>query len=402
MALLVRLQRSITLQQTLGLIAAQSTSLCCPRRLFSISGRDNEPDITLNPENPSLLKNLNILGVDVKMARQRQPGVLRKVFTNEQGLCQFLQSKGASRKVIASIISRYPRAITRSIEHLEQRWRLWKNVFETDAKIVAIMERSPESFFRSSDNGNLEKNIAFLSSLGLNTKDLHRLLTTAPRTFSNSFELNKQMVAFLEDVCMELGGRNPEQFARAVISRNLYIFIRSTKRVRANIDNLKTYLKMSNFELLSLIQGPGAEVLDLSNEYLKKNFSSLQQKMISLGCCKADVKKLVTRYPMVLYIGPETLSSKVDCLLKGGITIKQVLERPKVLEYSIQNITGRLEELQGIGYDFQTNGIGILDLSRKRYETKLEKLVASSPEEWMWLPVWWCSAMFDPSALNQG
>lgn len=336
--------------------------------------------MVLNPENESLLENLNLMGVDVKMARQRQPGVFRKVFTNEQGLAQFLQSKGSSRKVIASIISRYPRAITRSIEHLEQRWQLWREIFQTDAEIVTILDRSPESFFRSSDNGNLKENIAYLSSLGLNSKDLHRLLTTAPRTFSNSLELNRQMVEFLEDICAELGGKNPEQFAKAVISRNLYILIRSTKRVKTNIYNLRASLKMNDSELLALLQGPGAEILDLSNEYLKKNFNNLQQKMVSLGCRKADIKKLIISYPMVLYIGPDTLNCKLDCLINGGITMKQILEKPKVLDYSTQNITGRLEELQRIGYDFQTNGINILDSSRKRFVAKMEKLV-SPPDE---------------------
>lgn len=336
----------------------------------------------MNPENESLLENLNLMGVDVKMARQRQPGVLRKSFTNEQGVAQFLQGKGASLKVIAGIISRYPRAITRSIEHLDQRWELWRNIFKTDAEIVSILDRSPESFFRSSDNGNLEKNIAFLTSLGLNTKDLHRLLTTAPRTFSNSLELNRQMVDFLEDICAELGGKNPEQFSKAVISRNLYILIRSTKRVKTNIDILRTSLKLCDSELLALLQGPGAEILDLSNEYLKKNFNCLLQKMVSLGCRKADIKKLVIGYPMVLYIGPDRLSSKLDCLLNGGITMNQILEKPKVLDYSTQNITGRLEELKKVGYDFQKNGINVLDSSRKRFVAKMEKLTAS-PDDGM-------------------
>lgn len=317
------------------------------------------------------------MGVDLKMARQRQPGVLRKTFTNEQGLARFLQSKGASGKVIAGIISRYPRAITRSIEHLNQRWELWRNIFKTDGEIVSILDRSPESFFRSSDNENLEKNIAFLISLGLNSKDLHRLLTTAPRTFSNSVELNKQMVEFLEDVCVELGGQNPEHFAKTIISRNLYILIRSMKRVKTNIDFLRTSLKLNDAELLALLHGVGAEILDLSNEYLKKNFESLQQKMVSLGCGKADVKKLIISYPMVLYIGLETLSSKLDCLLKGGVTIKQIVDKPKVLDYSTQNITERLKELKKVGYDFQKNGINVLDSSWKRFAAKIEKLSAA-------------------------
>ncbi|XP_071776163.1 transcription termination factor 1, mitochondrial [Centroberyx gerrardi] len=377
---LLKLHRSVALQCSFALLPVQLTPTCLPRRLCTITLKSNEPKLVERLENESLLENLNLMGVDVKMARQRQPGVFRKVITNERGLAQFLQSKGASHKVIASIISRFPRAITRTADHLEQRWQLWRSIFKTDAEIVSILDRSPESFFRSSDNENLEKNIVFLTSLGLNAKDLHRLLTTAPRTFSNSLELNRQMVEFLKDICAELGGKDPEQFAKAIISRNLYILIRSTKRVKKNIDDLKTSLKLSDCELLALVQGAGAEILDLSNECLKKNFKSLQQKMVSLGCRRSDIKKLVLSYPMVLYIGPDRLSTKLDCLLKGGITMKQILEKPKVLDYSTQNITGRLEELQRVGYDFQESGINILDTSRKRFDAKMEKL-AVSPDE---------------------
>ncbi|XP_029299113.1 transcription termination factor 1, mitochondrial [Cottoperca gobio] len=358
------------------LIPVQSTSTCLSRKLCNDPTRSNEQNPVVAPENKSLLENLNLLGVDVKMARQRQPGVLRKASTNERGLAQFLQGKGAHCKIIAGIISRYPRAITRSIEHLSQRWNLWRNIFKTDEEILSILHRSPESFFRSSDNGNLEKNIAFLTSLGLNNKDLLRLLTTAPRTFSNSLELNKRMVNCLEDICVELGGKNPEQFPRAVISRNLYILIRSTKRVETNVDNLRDFLMLSNSELLAFLHGPGAEILDLSNEFLKTNFYSLQQKMVLLGCQKTDIKKLIISYPLVLYIGRETLSTKLDCLLEGGITMKQILEKPKVLDYSTQNITRRLEELQRVGFDLQLNGINILDSSQKRFVRRIEKLDA--------------------------
>ncbi|KAM6974093.1 transcription termination factor 1, mitochondrial [Tautogolabrus adspersus] len=375
MRALLSLHRSLTLQSRFMLVAAQLTSTYLPRRLCSSTTTNGDPKPP-GRENESLLENLNLMGVDVRKARQRQPGVFRKAFTNEQGVEKFLQGKGASRKVIAGIISRYPRAITRSIEHMEQRWGLWRNIFKTDEEIVSILDRSPESFFRSSDNGNLKKNITFLTSLGLNTKDLHRLLATAPRTFSNSLELNRQMVEFLEDICAELGGQNPENFAKNIISRNLYILIRSTKRVRTNIDILRASLKLSDTELLALFQGPGAEILDLSNEYLKRNLNCLEQKMVALGCQKADVNKLIISYPLVLYIGPDTLSRKLDCLLQGGITMNQILQKPKVLDYSTQNITGRLEQLKRVGYNFQRNGINILDSSKKRFDAKIEKLAA--------------------------
>ncbi|KAJ8000249.1 hypothetical protein DPEC_G00202880 [Dallia pectoralis] len=351
-----------------------------PRGLCTITPDASELKPLAGPDNEPLLESLTVLGVDVKKARQRQPGVLRKVSTNEQGLANFLHGKGASPRLVGSIISRYPRAITRSGQHLERRWALWRTIFRSDNEIISILDRSPESFFRSSDNDNLGMNIVFLSSLGLNAKDLHRLLTTAPRTFSNSVELNRQMVEFLEDVSAELGGDDHRQFAKAVISRNLYILIRSTKRVKANIDFLRTSFNISDSVLLSLLQGTGAEILDLSNDYLRRNLKRLQEKVVSLGCQKADVEKLIICYPSVLFIGPDTLSSKVDCLLKGGISMAQILEKPKVLEYSTQNITQRLEELAKLGYDFERSGINVLDMSRKRFDAKLERLSRMSEE----------------------
>ncbi|XP_061616965.1 transcription termination factor 1, mitochondrial [Phyllopteryx taeniolatus] len=374
---IIGLHRLFSLQKAFKCVTVQCATVFPLRRFNSVTPNENEPKASVNPENESLLENLNLLGVDVKMARKRQPGVFRRVFTNEQCLAKFLQGKGASRQTVASIISRYPRAITRSLEYLEQRWQLWRNIFQTDEEIVSILDRSPESFFRSSDNSKLEKNIAYLSSLKLSNKDLHRLLATAPRTFSNSLELNRQMVEFLEDVCVELGGTGPEEFAKAIISRNLYVLIRSTKRIKANIDNLRAALKLSDAELLVLLQGSGAKILDLSNEYLKNNMASLQERLLVLGCSEEDVKKLIVGYPMVLYIGATTLSIKLDCLLKGGITMKQILKKPKVLDYSTQNVTARLEELHEIGYNFEVNGIGILDLSQKRFAAKIEKLVIS-------------------------
>lgn len=320
------------------------------------------------------------MGVDVKLVRQRHPGVLRRISTNEKSVAQFLRGKGVSIEVIASVITRYPRAVTRSVDHLENRWRLWRNIVASDEEIIHILNKSPESFFRSNVNDGLEKNIDFLSSLGLHQKDLYRLLTQAPRTFSNSVELNKQMVECLADICTELGGNNPEQFAKNIVSKNRFILIRSTKRVRRNVDYLKKCLKLKDHELLALLQGQGAKILDLSNEYLKKNYSSLQEKMLFLGSEKSDVKKMIIHLPLLLYSGSDTLSTKLDYILKSGITIKQILERPRILYCSTQNLMGKIEQLKKLGYDFQINGIGILNITQKRFNERIEKL-SPPPEE---------------------
>ena len=90
-------------------------------RLFSkkCDNADSEP-----LDNEELLNNLLTMGVDVDMARKRQPGVFNRTDTSEQDLQTFLLSKGASKEVIASIISRYPRAMTRTSESLSNRWDL--------------------------------------------------------------------------------------------------------------------------------------------------------------------------------------------------------------------------------------------------------------------------------------
>ncbi|KAK0136481.1 Transcription termination factor 1, mitochondrial [Merluccius polli] len=394
------LRRSVALQCSSSLLAIRRASPWPPvRGLCTVTptpdgggdggGIDDgkqqqQPQPSKAPENVSLLENLSLLGVDLKKARQRQPGVLRRLLTNENDVAGFLRAKGAGREAIASIISRYPRAITRSRDHLEQRWALWRRVFACDSEVVGILSRSPESFFRTSDNENLEKNIAFLTSLGFGAKALHRLVTTAPRTFSNSPQLNRQMVELLEEVGAELGltdrsPQTPRQFAKAVIGRNVYILIRSTKRVRRNVAELRASLRLGDGELLALLQGPGAEVLDLSNEYLSKNFKGLQRRMASEGCAPADVRRLVMSHPMVLYTGTKNLNAKLDCLLRGGITMEQVVDKPKVLDYSMQNMAARIQELRRVGYDFQKSGIAIMDTSRKRFDAKMEKLTAAPP-----------------------
>lgn len=376
-----------------GRVATQVMRLCpgvrhsfftpniCPAALLKItylstSSHDQSTETIQKPENGSLINNLTVLGVDIKMARRRQPGVLRKSITNEKCVVEFLRSKGANNNAIASIISRYPRAITRSSSHLEERWQLWRSIFKADSEIISIIQRSPESYFRSSDNENLEKNISFLSSLGLTAADLHRMLATAPRTFSNSLELNKQMVTFLQDLAVSLAVQNPYEFVKRIITKNAYVLIRSIKRIKTNVEFFTEALKLSNSELIKLLQGHGAEILDLSSDYMKRNYKNMSEQLQSLGCTPEEVKKFFIDYPPAFFASFEKVSNKVDCLLEKDINIKQLLKKPRVLEFSAENLKNRIKELQKVGYDFRKHGITILDSSRRRFEAKLKKLNA--------------------------
>ncbi|XP_069317898.1 transcription termination factor 1, mitochondrial [Eulemur rufifrons] len=340
-------------------------------RLFGVKcGNANKEPL----ENEDLLNNLLTMGVDIDMAKKRQPGVFNRLVTNEQDLKTFLLSKGASKEVIASIVSRYPRAITRTPESLSKRWDLWRRIVTSDLELVNILERSPESFFRSNNNLNLENNIKFLYSVGLTRKCLCRLLTNAPRTFSNSLELNKQMVHLLQEVCLSLGHNDPVDFVRKIIFKNPFILIQSTKRVKANIEFLQSTFNLNSGELLVLICGPGAEILDLSNDYAKRNYTNIKEKLISLGCTEEEVQKFVLSYPDVIFLAEKKFNDKIDCLIEEKISISQIIENPRVLDSSISTLKNRIKELVNAGYNLSTSNITLLSWSQKRYKAKLKKL----------------------------
>ncbi|XP_004007753.1 transcription termination factor 1, mitochondrial isoform X1 [Ovis aries] len=340
-------------------------------RLFS-KKRDNADSEPL--DNEELLNNLLTMGVDVDMARKRQPGVFNRTDTREQDLQAFLLSKGASKEVIASIISRYPRAMTRTSESLSDRWDLWRRIVTSDLEIVNILERSPESFFRSSDNLNLENNIKFLYSVGLTDKYLCRLLTNAPRTFSNSLNLNKQMVEFLQEVCLSLGHNGPKGFIRKIILKNPFILIQSTKRIKANIEFLQSTFCLTNDELLSLICGPGAKILDLSSDCMRRSYRNIKEKLFSLGCTSKEIQKFVLSYPDVIFLGEKKFNDKIDCLIEEKVNISQIIEHPRILDSSIGTLKSRIKELVNVGYDLSTSNISLLSWSQKRYNAKLKKL----------------------------
>lgn len=325
-------------------------------------------------KNEDLLNNLLTMGVDIDMAKKRQPGVFKRMVTNEQHLKMFLLSKGASEKIIGSIITRYPRAITRTLESLSERWDLWRKIMASDLEIVNILERSPESFFRSNNNLNLENNIKFLSSVGLTNKCLCRLLTSAPRTFANTLKLNKQMVEFLQQVCLSLGHNNPTDFIRKIVSKNPSILIQSTKRVKGNIEFLQSTFNLNKGELLFLICGPGAGLLELSNDYAKKTYTNIKEKLDSLGCTDEEVQKFVLSYPNMIFLSEKKFNDKIDYLLEEKISISQIIENPRVLDSSINTLKTRIKELVNAGCDLSTSNIAVLSWSQRRYKAKLEKL----------------------------
>ncbi|KAJ7322307.1 hypothetical protein JRQ81_018594 [Phrynocephalus forsythii] len=331
-------------------------------------------------ENNNLVNTLTVMGVDINLVRKRQPGVLRKKTTKENDLKNFLHAKGFCNEDIASIITRYPRCITRSHNSLQKRWEIWQKVLMTDSDIAKILERSPENFFRSGNNKNMMENIAYFLSLGLTFNALAKMLTIIPRAFSSTVELNKQMVSLLWQVYVDVGGENPADFVKQIISKNALILTRSRKQVTANIQLLKSDLNLENEQLRMRLCGQGGDILHLSNEYLKKNLTNIKNKLLSHGCTEADVITFVSKNIRVLYTSADKMNDKIDILLQAKINVHQILKSSLVINRSNTTISSRIDALRKLGYDFETQTVGILELSKARFEARLKKMQHNANE----------------------
>ncbi|KAM4028456.1 transcription termination factor 1, mitochondrial [Anomaloglossus baeobatrachus] len=344
-----------------------------PRARFC-SQQVSQDEVKVPIENLTLVSSLENMGVDMMRVRKRHAVLLKKTTTYEQNLKHFLTNKGADSKMVASIISRYPQAITRDLEVLEKMWNIWKGVLGTDETVLSVAQRSPESFFRTSNTGNLSKNIRYLQSLGLPPKVLCQLMVKSPRTFANSVDLNKQNVEYLLGLCTMLGGKNPREFVRELISRNIYILTKSTNRIQYNIENMKSLMKLDDRALLLWIQGDGAPIVSLSYTYFENNYRNAREVLQSLGCTEAEISLYVFTCPKLLLVTPTIFANKIKLLMDCGVDVKEILNHPNILAFHINNLKSRIQQLKESGYDFQSFGLSVLLLGQAKFSSRVERL----------------------------
>ncbi|KAG9476383.1 hypothetical protein GDO78_003109 [Eleutherodactylus coqui] len=341
-------------------------------RFYSQPLSHNEVKVPV--ENLNLVTSLEEMGVDLTAFRKIDAILLKKATTHEKTLKQFLLHKGADAKMVASIISRYPRAITRQYEVLDEMWNIWKEILGTDETVLSVAQRSPESFFRTSNTENLLKNICYFQSLGLPSRILSQLMLRAPRTFANSIDLNKQHVKHLLGLCSQLGGKNPREFLREVLSKNIFILTKSVSRVQSNIECMKTLMNLDDHALLLWIQDNGAPILNLSYTYFESNFKGVHSVLESLGCTEAEISLFIFTYPKVLLMTPKVFETKVNSLLECGGGVKEILNNPNLLVMQIKTLKSKIKMLTECGYDFQSSGLSVLLLSQAKLTSKVERL----------------------------
>ncbi|XP_075067942.1 transcription termination factor 1, mitochondrial [Mixophyes fleayi] len=359
-----------------GVVSLDVRSVLCGRFYTQSTQLLNRKE-KASRENESLLRNLQIMGVDIIKTRKRESFVLRRAITYERTLQEFLLEKGAGMQTVASVISRYPRAISHNYDALCDLWNVWKSVLNTDSAVLNVVSRSPESFFRTSNIDNLKNNICFFQSLGFPPKILSQLMAKAPRTFSNSVQLNQQKVLFLQELCESLGGTNHQEFVQQMITQNIYILTRSTRRIKSNIEAIQTLMKLDNKALLLWIQGDGAHILSLSYTYFENNYKGAQENLQALGFSEDEISRYIYIFPKVLLMTPKTFASKVNLLLQCGIESREILNTPNILGMRVNRVESKIKDLLRYGYDFKSSGLGVLNLCPSKYTSKLEKLSSS-------------------------
>ncbi|XP_077346953.1 transcription termination factor 1b, mitochondrial-like [Lithobates pipiens] len=322
----------------------------------------------LNP----IQSNAKVTDMDAKKFSRRPSTIIRHAACKTH-LEEFLLQKGASHFSVSRIILTYPKAISARYKDLPEVWGLWKSILKTDEAVLMVVTRSPESFFRSGGIEKLSENIAFFQSLGLSPKILHELMLKSPRTFANTVQLNKQMVFFFQDLCVRLGGENPDDFARQVITNNIFILTRSINRVKANIESIQSLMKLENKDLLSWIYGKGAFTLNLCNNYIEDNFLLFQQKMQSLGVLEADITRYIYENPSILLLSPKVFVYKIELLLNCGIEASKLLDNTLLSDVSLSRLRSRVRLLQQLDYDLGSNGPGILLLRQAEFVNWLKK-----------------------------
>ncbi|XP_068091543.1 transcription termination factor 1, mitochondrial-like [Hyperolius riggenbachi] len=332
-------------------------------------------------ENVLLMQNFEAMGLDITKIRKRCPTLFKNTTTtHEAKLKEFLLEKGADMATVASIISRYPRAVTTFPKDLSEIWDIWESILKKDCSVLKLVTRSPESFFRSGGIEKLTGNISYFQSIGLPPKLLSQLMAKAPRTFSNSIKLNKQMVDFLHGLSISLGEEEPEKCTIQIITSNIFIFNISIKRVKANLESIRSLMKLEDKELLSWIQSDGALILGLCNSYVERNFVNAQKIMQSLGCAETDVTQFIVENSFVLLLSPKTFACKVNLLMECGIEATQILDTPLVLNVSQATLKNKIELLRKCGYDFKNNTLGVLLCYRARFDSIVQRLSSSTDQ----------------------
>nr|XP_055030464.1 transcription termination factor 2, mitochondrial isoform X2 [Misgurnus anguillicaudatus] len=324
-------------------------------------------------ENMNTVDALYNLSVDISKVRKMKGWVLRQKPVYVYEAAALLRNMGGSERVIAHVLELYPEAILCNPEQMEAQRKLWMSVCAKQKDLLGIIEKFPASFFTSSsDHDNQKANILYFQTLHLNKRIISKLMATAPQSFSRPVRQNEEMIQMLQRTFLDLGGTedNLRVWLQKLITQNPYVLLKDPQVLRNNLMFLRDREFTSN-ELLRLLSKLKGFVTELNPESMRLTLSYSQE---ILGCTDAELRQIVLECPALLYYSVPILADRFQCLLAAGVSIKQIMETPTVLELTTQIVQYRIEKLHSYGYDVKTGSIQVLNGTKKDFEKNYGQL----------------------------
>ncbi|AWO98219.1 putative mTERF domain-containing protein 3 mitochondrial-like [Scophthalmus maximus] len=324
------------------------------------------------PENQHTVDSLYELSVDVRRVRKCKGWVLSETSAYVSETADLLRDMGGDTTAIARILETHPEAVLCRPEDVAAQRDLWVSVCPNRRELMSIIEKFPASFFTSSHHDNQRANILYLQSLRLSKRIIGKLMASAPQSFSQPVERNREVIHTLREIYLDLGGDegNVRVWLQKLLSQNPSILLRPAEAWRDSLGFL-TEQGLTTEELLSLVSSLRASIAELKPEVMRQALAYVEG---ALACSADELKQIVIRCPAVLYYSLPTLVARFQGLMDVGVSAEQVKGAPNVLELTTQIVLYRIQKLASYGYDVRSGSLDVIVGTKKDFEMSYAKL----------------------------
>lgn len=319
-----------------------------------------------------MVDSLYELSVDIRKIRKFKGWILSESTAYVSDTVTLLKDMGADTPAIARILETHPEAVLCRPEEVAAQRDLWVSVCPNKRELLNIIEKFPASFFTLTHHNNQRANILFLQSLRLSRRIIGKLMASAPQSFNQPVERNREVIHTLRETYLELGGDEADLciWLQKLLSQNPHILLRPAEAWRDSL----SYLREQGFttkELLSLVSSLRASIAELRPEAMQQALAFIEAVF---DCSRDELKQIVIRCPAILYYSLPTLAGRFQGLMDVGVTVEQVKESPNVLELTTQIVLYRIQKLASYGYDVCSGSLDVIVGTKKDFEMTYGKL----------------------------
>ncbi|XP_033845665.1 transcription termination factor 2, mitochondrial-like [Periophthalmus magnuspinnatus] len=353
------------------MLRVTTASLCtyCQRIKFSLTPVAPFSKVTSTNsrlENPHTIEALYKLSVDIGKVRKFKSWVLSETSAYVSETAGMLREMGADPSLIASILQNHPEAILCHPHDIKEQKNLWMSVCASDRELISIIEKFPAAFFMMSHHENQRANIVYLQSLGLCKRIIGKVMASAPQSFSQPVQRNKEVIHTLRETYLELGGDecNLKVWLQKLLGHNPFVLLWPAAAWRDGLCFL-TDQGFTKEEILGVVSRLRASIPELQPETMHQALSFFEQV---LDCSKEELKQIVLCCPAILSLSVPTLVQRFYGLMDIGLNAEQIKDCPAVLELTTQMVLYRMHKLSSCGYDIHSGNLDIIVGSKRDFD----------------------------------